>query len=359
MKTLTGITCIAAGFALTANATAGRAQTSQSAWAVPRQLVVKHQEVTFSSAGAQLSGTLFYPENRRSLAAVVVLHAASDPSRDAPLYDHLKQMLPPLGVAVFVFDRRGTGESNGGGHGSHDFDVLSDDGVAAFRMLSKDSRIDPRRIGFWGLSQGGWLTLLAARKEPRAAFAIAASAPMVTADVQMNFASVNILRVRGYPQATIDQAIATRHAIDDYVRGKGNRTTVSQALSAAEKQPWFEEIYLSGKMIDDPDWRQQISSDPMRSIKGSSVPTLLIYGQEDLWIPVGTTIRKLEASAGLHPNITTKIIADASHEMMIGTDPKDEIDPTKFPNFAPNAPEYFGIMSAWLTSRGITKAEFR
>lgn len=37
--------------------------------------------------------------------------------------------------------------------------MLSDDGVAAFQMLAQKARIDPKRIGFWGLSQGRWLAL--------------------------------------------------------------------------------------------------------------------------------------------------------------------------------------------------------
>jgi len=40
-----------------------------------------------------------------------VLHRASSPSQDLPLYEHLKHILPALGVAVFVHDRRGSGAS--------------------------------------------------------------------------------------------------------------------------------------------------------------------------------------------------------------------------------------------------------
>jgi hypothetical protein len=44
------------------------------------------------------------------------------------------------------------------------------------------------RIGYWGISQGGWLALAAGAIDPKAAFVISVSAPMTTADVQMNFA---------------------------------------------------------------------------------------------------------------------------------------------------------------------------
>jgi len=337
-------------------AEATEAPRNTAPWAVPPQIMIAKQEMRFTSAGATLSGTLYYPKGQRRLATAIVLHAAAVPSRDAPLYSHLKEMLPPLGVAVFVFDRRGTGRSGGGAHGKEDFDVLSNDATAAFRMLSKDPRIDPRRIGFWGLSQGGWLTLLAAKKEPRAAFAIAVSAPMEPADVQMNFATANILSIKGYPKSVVDQAIAARRAVDAYVRGKADRASAEAALHSVEQQPWFKLIYLEGN-IDDPDWRQQISSDPMHSVDGTRVPTLLVYGQDDMWIPVGDTVRLLAATSARHPNITTRVIAGATHEMMLGTAPKDEMDPALLPSFAPDAPEYLALIGAWLAQRGIANAQ--
>ncbi len=335
------------------------AAATDTPWAVAPQVVINKQSLKFTSAGAQLSGTLYYPEGRRKLGAVIVFHAAAEPSQDAALYTHLKQMLPPLGIAVFVFDRRGTGQSGGGGPGMQGFETLSDDGVAAFRMLAKDARIDPKRIGFWGLSQGGWLTLLAANKEPRAAFAVSVSAPMVKADVQMIFASANILHTRGYPQSVIDQAVATRRAIDGYIRGTVDRVTVERMLDEAERQPWFRQIYLGRNMIEpNSSWRQQIESDPMRSLGESRAPTLLIFGQEDMWIPVGETINVLKASERQKGQRTVRVISGASHEMMLGVDPKDAMDPALFSKFAPDAPEYLGLLSAWLAEQGIGTSAF-
>ena len=349
------IFALAFSLLLAAHPAAAQEPAAAPEWAVPPQVVIDREPMEFASAGAQLSGTLYYPQGGKDLAAVIVFHASGEPSQDDRLYTHLKQMLPPLGVAVFVYDRRGTGRSGGGEHGKQDFDLLSDDGVAAFQVLAHQPRIDSKRIGFWGLSQGGWLALLAAGKEPRAAFAISASAPMVKADEQMIFASRNILRTLGYPQSVIDQAVATRRAIDGYVRGTVNRATVDRMLDAAEQEPWFKQIYLGRSMIDpDADWREEIASDPMRSLRKSRVPKLLIFGQEDMWIPVGETIQRLGA-ADLADNLTIRVISGASHEMVLGTDPKDEIDPAFFSKLAPNAPEYFGVLGAWLAEHGIAK----
>jgi uncharacterized protein len=181
-------------------------------WNASATTTIVQEEKVFHSAGAELSGTLYLPRGGKALAAVVVTHAASLPLRDQPLYRHLKEMLPSLGIAVFLYDRRGSGRS-GGDLKASDYTLLADDAIAAVRAVNIDLRIDPRRVGIWGLSQGGWLALLAASRSPQVAFAVSISAPMVTPDLQMIFLSANILRVNGYSQADIDQAIATRKAV--------------------------------------------------------------------------------------------------------------------------------------------------
>jgi len=45
----------------------------------------------------RLSGTLYAPAGRKASAAVVVLHGASSPLRDLPLYAHLRTSLPATG----------------------------------------------------------------------------------------------------------------------------------------------------------------------------------------------------------------------------------------------------------------------
>src|SRR3546814_7736405 len=117
------------------------------------------------------------------------------PLRSASLYDHLKTILPALGIAVFTYDRRGSGASGSKDAGGA-FTVLADDAIAAARSLKSDPRIDPRRIGTWGMSQGGWISPLAASRSPDIAFVGVGAGPAGTADGQLNFFSVKHLKDR-------------------------------------------------------------------------------------------------------------------------------------------------------------------
>jgi pimeloyl-ACP methyl ester carboxylesterase len=318
-------------------------------WSAPVSTQVDAEERTFRNGPVTLSGTLYTPHGAGRVPALIVLHAASSPERGNPLYRHLIEMLPPLKIAVFVFDRRGSGRS-GGRLEDSDYAMLADDGIAAQRMLEQDARIDPRRIGFWGLSQGGWLALLAASRSPQSAFAVSVSAPMTTPDVQMNFAVANILRIRGYPQTDIDQAIAARAAVDDFYRGRRDRASAQKILDAAASRPWFEHIYM-GRTFRDPDqsrWATEMRHDPLAVLGAVRQPALVIYGSVDPWVPVQISVERLRASSARHPNIDLAVIAGADHAMATSVSAVDQIDPDLSARSAPESAEYFGLLAAWL-----------
>ena len=326
----------------------------QPPWNARPSVLVDAQERLFRSGTVTLSGTLYTPRSEGPVPAVIALHAASSPARDNPLYRHLIEMLPPMKIAIFIFDRRGSGRS-GGKLEDSDYAVLADDGIAAQRMLAQDPRIDPRRIGFWGLSRGGWLSLLAASRSPQAAFAVSISAPMTTPDVQMNFAVANILRIKGYSPTDIDQAIAARTAVDDYLRGKRDRATAQEILDAASAKPWFEHIYM-GKTFKDPDqsrWAKEMRHDPLAVLDTVKQPALVIYGSADPWVPVQISVERLRATSAQHPNIEVAVIAGADHAMATSVSVADQIDPVLSAREAPAAAEYLGLLGAWLARQGL------
>lgn len=333
-----------------------RSDTHQSAsiWSAQPTTLVDTQELTFKSGEATLSGALYAPKVEGRIPAVIVFHSASAPTRDNPLYRHLVEILPPLKIAVFVFDRRGSGKS-GGKLEDSDYVMLADDGIAAQRMLAQDRRIDPRRIGFWGLSQGGWLSLLAASRSPQAAFAISASAPMTTPDVQMNFAVANILRIRGFSQADIDQAIGARTAVDDFMRGKSDRASTQGIVDAASIKPWFQHIYV-GKTFKDPDqsrWAKEMRHDPLATLDAVTQPALVIYGSTDPWVPAQISSERLRTSSPQHPNVDVVVITGADHAMATSVSAVDQIDPVLSAKEAPQSTQYFALLGAWLAKHGI------
>ena len=93
--------------------------------------------------------------------AVVIVHGSE--SYSAVDYYSEPYLYAANGFAAFVFDKRGTGESEG--KYLQNFHVLSDDVVAAVRWLRTQPGIDGDRIHLAGFSQGGWIAPLAALKD--------------------------------------------------------------------------------------------------------------------------------------------------------------------------------------------------
>lgn len=137
---------------------------------VRHPLVIR--QTRFSSDGIALHGQLVLPAGGSAAALAVWIEGSNhNPSTDDSVWPY---ELARRGVAVFVYDKRGTGAS--AGVPSADFHARARDTAAA---LQAARRLAPRirRVGVIGGSQGGWVAPLVATLTPLdfviAAFALA------------------------------------------------------------------------------------------------------------------------------------------------------------------------------------------
>ena len=328
-------------------------QIPSDPWHVAATSPALSGEIQFNNGAAHLRGTVYFPKSGNHLAAVVVLHHAGLPTRDANLYRHLCEGLPAIGIAVLVYDRRGSGQSSGD-LGKADYETLADDAVAGQHALAKLPQIDPNKIGFWGLSQGGWLAVLAAGRSKDAAFAISVSAPLVTADEQMQFATRNLLTVRGYSSLDVQDMLVARRAWIRYLHRKGSRDEAAEALRKAEAKPWFDIAYLpkASQLTNDPEHdpnRKRLDDDPMAAVQQARVPLLFLYADSDPWVPVADSVKRLQSLAMKIPTIGYAVVANANHEMMFPEDETMQVDQETTRKEAPQAPSYFMLVAAWIT----------
>src|SRR6185369_8798398 len=144
------------------------------------------EEIVFTNETVQLAGTLYKPETSMAHPALVVLHAASGETREFPFYQHLVTQLPARGIAVLLFDRRGSGRSSGDFE-TVSFETLATDGSAAVEYLRSRDDIDKGRIGLYGISQGGWIAPLVIGLRSDIAFLIIVSGCGVSPAEQMDY----------------------------------------------------------------------------------------------------------------------------------------------------------------------------
>ena len=322
-------------------------------WFVPSSTGVVAKNITFTNHGATLRGTLYLPISQKRVPAIVVYHGASEPLADTPLYRHLSEGLPQLGIAVLLFDRRGSGASSG--MNNVPYETLTDDGIAGANVLRAMPQIDPKRVGYWGVSQGGWLTTFAAVRDQRAAFAVAVSAPLTTPESQMEFADANHLYALGYTQTDIDDMLQARKMWTGYLRGTNTRQQAETAIAKIEQKPWYQYMYMpTVAQLKGPaqsEWRTQMDDDPIVAVRRIRIPTLFILGSSDPWIPVAETEASLRVVCAAHPNISYEVIPNANHLMMVPpqTERMDDATPQAVVSEVPASPAYFMLLGSWLS----------
>jgi alpha/beta superfamily hydrolase len=281
-----------------------------------------------------LVSELTLPAGRGPHAAIVPLHPASDASRDQLLFRHLAEVLPPRGIAVLRYDRRGD-------------DVPFEDQVAdarsAVETLRARADIDPSRIGLWGFSQGAWIAPMVAAESADIAFLVLLASTGVTPAEQMRYGTVKHARDAGFGDDVARRIVELRTAVEEFERGRLSRAHAQRAVDAAAEEPWFEHAYVRRELPPEPGFWPDMDFDPVAVFSRVRVSTLLFYGEDDEWQPIDASIDAWRAAAARAGNddLTIVRLAGTGHAPTIGG--REDGDAI--------APEYERSLLSWLAKR--------
>jgi pimeloyl-ACP methyl ester carboxylesterase len=243
---------------------------------------VRSEQLAASSADREFIAKLTLPTTRTGACpAIVGIHPANDASRDHFLFRHLELTLPPLGVAVARFDRRGNDVP---------FADQARDVEAVLDAVAVRSDIDGARLGLWGFSQGAWVAQLVASRSPRVSFLVLVAATGVSPAAQMRYGTAKQARDAGYSDADVGALLALRTAFEEFARGARPRAEVQALIEQAKPQPWFERSYMRSELPAAPGFWPDMDFDPAPSIAELRVPVLLFYGEDDEWQPTDASI---------------------------------------------------------------------
>jgi len=244
--------------------------------------------------------------------AIVALHGAGAGTRDFFLYEHLHEVLPPAGIGVVTFDRRGEGESTGDSSRGR-FEVQVGDALAVREA------IQARAVGLWGISQGAWIGPLAAAASDRVAFLVLVAAAGVTPAEQMTYANAEQLRRARHDASVVERALALRRRFENWVHGDTEgETELAAELRTALDEPWFPLLYLPPTLFDEEGrllWIEEMDFDPRPIFTRVRVPTLLFYGEADGWIPVAQSVQEWRRARGNDVDIV--VIPNAEHDVTL------------------------------------------
>ena len=243
--------------------------------------------------------------------ALVALHGAERGLKDWYLYEHLHDVLPPAGIAVLTFDRRGDGDSTGEPSRGR-FEQQATDALALVEHLAGLPEIDARRIGLWGISQGGWVAPLAATRSDRVAFLVLVASVGVTPGEQMLW-TARLQAGREYGGDAGESAARLWGLVLEWMRG-ADRAPLESALAEAKAAEWWPKAFLPDELPGDEardEVREELDFDPAPVFAKVEVPALLFYGDQDEWIPVEESIAAWREA---RDDVEVVVIAGTGHE---------------------------------------------
>ena len=275
--------------------------------------------------GIKLAGRLVLPKGNDPVPIVVLVHGAERESARESYA--LQRLLPAENVGAFVYDKRGTGGSEG--KYTQDFDMLADDAVAAMREAKRIAGTRCARIGYQGGSQGAG----SRRSRQRARLSISLlsvsdwPSPSLTKTrrrLRLRCASKVIaqeeiskaLEVASAAEAVFESGFTKGFERFDAVRAKyrnepwykdvhGNYTHFILPYTAAEAREKFKDS-LPGTPF---------RYDPMPTLRTVKPPQLWILGEDDLEAPSAETSRRIKTLIAEGKPITLALFPHAEHGM--------------------------------------------
>jgi pimeloyl-ACP methyl ester carboxylesterase len=211
---------------------------------------VVSEDAAFESEGVTMHGGLYTVPGTAPRAAIVLVHGSPSTER----MDGFARLFATQGFAVLTWDKRGVGESGGVDAGPYsvapeNLALLAADAAAAMRFLEQRPELAGLPLGYWGISQAGWVAPMAAVQTPQADFITLWSGPVYTVTEELEQGLIN------------DPTQADPEAVREFI-GR---------LREAGADP-----------------------DPRDALRQLSIPGLWIFGTEDVVVAPALSIERLQ-----------------------------------------------------------------
>lgn len=289
-----------------------------------RDSTFRVEKLKIASDGFMINGWLYLPPGDDRYPLIVLTNGGGgDPRRIKSLSDWIAPVLAHCGVAAFVHDKRGTGESEGVYRNTTYEDYITDAGNCA-HYLSNHKNIDPGRIGILGGSEGGRIAVIAAKRYDVFSFAISYAGTVVSSIedrinaqkgwlLSQNLADTAFSEIMALHEKSIrawaSEKPAEHDAVNleiDLARSRYSRSLLPWKKEEMDTIPAFDEVL--------PTWNS-LSADYMSEMEHFNKRWLAIFGESDQVVPTKSSVENILKYMPLSGNkdYSVAILPDVGH----------------------------------------------
>ena len=225
---------------------------------------------TTTAGQAEIEGELFLPSGEGRFPVLIAVAGSSDEPRSEAR--ELADVFLGLGVAVYVYDKRGIGGSTGTYPSFSDptrfLEARADDVLGIVELLGRHEDIDATQIGLVAASQGTWVSSIVHERFPDLAFMIMLSGGFAPTGLEGFYC-----RLTDDPTVSIEDALAQLESFDG-----------------------------------------PLGFDPRPIVQAMTLPVLWLYGNEDRSHPARYDVAELIALS--RDNFTVSIFDDTNHNLI-------------------------------------------
>ena len=262
-----------------------------------RKVTALEEPVVVRTAVGDLSGVVRRSQEGR-LPGVVLVDGSGPGSKDE--WGGWAEWIADCGAVVLRHDKPGCAGSPGDWR-DQDLEDRAEESLHAARVLRSIEGVSC--VGLCGISQGGWVSLLAAARDPEAIdFVVTISGPGVTPAEQERIRIARHLTGRGIGGAAYEDALAW---VDERTRRQLAGEDAESILAdqeALKGREWYETV-IFGAYEDAGVLRfgaRIMDFDPLPAARALRCPALVLFGGADDVVPVA---RSVELLAGALPNL--------------------------------------------------------
>lgn len=170
----------------------------------------KSVDLTIPTDNLKISGTLTLPDNQLPHTLVILISGSGPQNRDSEMFGHkpflvIADALTRQGIAVFRYDERGVGKSEGSFQDAS-IEDLSTDIEAIIRYFESTKEFKIAKTGLMGHSLGGLLAAKVAALNKLVDFVVLMATPGLEGTQVLLQQKAALERLKGYTEEQIAQA---------------------------------------------------------------------------------------------------------------------------------------------------------